>query len=37
MPYQRVPLAVAENGEDGVAHAHFGHAVWAVGGGSCCG
>ena len=24
-----VPLKVAGNGEDGVAHAYFGHAVWA--------
>ena len=32
-----VPLEVAGNGEDGVAHAHFGHAVWAADGGLLAG
>ena len=32
-----IPLEVAGNGEDGVAHSHFGHAVRAAGGGLLAG
>ena len=32
-----VPLEVARNGENGVAHAHLGHAVRAAGGGLLAG
>ena len=32
-----IPLEVAGNGEAGVAHSHFGHAVRAAGGGLLAG